>query len=246
VGSNKVSVPIASAPLELEEIFEEQEIDHIKYIQSTNKRHQRELLSRIIDTASVDLFDEDSDTEDTDYAAIIKTLENKLDKTKKRLASYRKKFKHRDDILKSPTKMASNLARKQKSIDNNLLSSHLDNTTVITVEKLCSRNIIDEFKRKQDPILLKYLGILFDGIYGNHDNLRPETNKAKELRFCTAIENLHKAHNSKYIGILSLRSCLVSYLATHSKVSHTLLEPILASGTYETIRNFVCVQNDIH
>jgi hypothetical protein len=97
--------------------------------------------------------------------------------------------------------LATKLVRTQKSINNNLFSSHQENTTTITMEQLCSSTILDDFKQRQDPILLKYLSILFDGIHGNNDDIQLGTAITKDLRFCTAIENLHKAHNSKYIGL---------------------------------------------
>ncbi len=89
----------------------------------------------------------------------------------------------------------------------------------------------------KDPILMKYLNIIFDGIYGN--KVQEETAKVKELRLCAAIELLHKAHNARYCGLISLRASLIAYLTTHSKTHHSILEPILASGSYKTIRKLV-------
>jgi len=222
------------APEGIEEIFEAQEVDHIAYIE---QRRQRYKMIRSLLDASSGLLDgiPEECGESLVLEQTIKTLQTKCAKTSKRLESYRKSLNDRESTLKNPKKLTKKLITAQKQ-NYDIGQTHKSTTTDITIEQLLGKTTIEDFKATQDPILMKYLTLLFDGIYGN--KVQHGTSKMKEHRFCVALEMLHKAHNSKYTGRLSLRACLIAYLTTHSKVHHNLLQTVLASGTYETIRQF--------
>jgi hypothetical protein len=222
------------APPVVEKQFKINEEAYIKHVDERQRKRRKTMIVSLVD-ASEELLAgiPDSESDSEELMKTIAKLETKLKHTRKRLASFRKKNKAKDDVLQSTDKLSKVLAKKQRET----METHVATTNEVSSEQLLSKTLLEDFKSKQDRVLLKYLTILFDGIYGN--TVQDDTAKVKEHRLCTALELLHKAHNSKYCGIVSLRACIIAYLTTHSKVHHTLLQPVLASGCYEAIRSFV-------